>query len=140
MRINQCKIVDFPRIVDKRGNLIFIENNIHVPFSIQRVYYICDVPHESLRGGHAHKELQQMIIAVSGSFDILLDDGVNKEMVTLNRSCIGLYVCSMIWREISNFSSGSVCLVLASLPYDEQDYFRNYSDFLEAQQLIIRDQ
>lgn len=135
MRINQCKTIDFPRIVDARGNLTFVENNVHIPFPMQRVWYIYDVPGGSQRGGHAHKELQQVLIAVSGSFDVSLDDGVNKKIVTLNRSFIGLHICPMIWSEIDNFSSGSVCLVLASLPYDEQDYYRNYNDFLRAKQI-----
>jgi len=132
MRLEQCVTVDLPRIIDSRGNMTFVENNVHLPFAIQRVYYIYDVPGGSQRGGHAHKQLQQMIVAVSGSFDVLLDDGINKKIITLNRSYTGLLVCPMIWREIDNFSSGSVCLVMASLPYDESDYFRDYKKFLNA--------
>ena len=133
MPINECKIIDLPKITDPRGNLTFIEGGHHVPFDIKRVYYLYDVPGGSERGGHAHKELQQLIIAMSGSFDVLLDDGINKERYHLNRSYSGLYVPSMIWREIDNFSSGSVCMVLASEYYDESDYYRNYEDYHAAQ-------
>ena len=104
----------------------------HVPFDIQRVYYLYDVPGGAERGGHAHKGLHQLIIAMSGSFDVVLDDGFNKKRVPLSRSYNGLYVCPMIWRELDNFSSGSVCMVLASNRYDEEDYFRDYADFLKA--------
>jgi uncharacterized RmlC-like cupin family protein len=119
-------------VADVRGNLTFIEAEKHIPFEIKRVYYLYDVPGGSKRGGHAHKEMQQFIIAMSGSFDVKLDDGFNNTIFHLNRSYYGLYVCPMIWREIDNFSSGSVCLVLASTHYDEADYYRNYSDFLRA--------
>jgi len=130
LKIDECKLLDLPKISDNRGNLTFIESNRHIPFDIRRVYYLYDIPGGSERGGHAHKVLRQLIIAVSGSFDILLDDGENKKTITLNRSYMGLYVCPMIWRELLNFSSGAVCMVLASDCYDEQDYYRNYSDFL----------
>ena len=133
MPISECKIIDLPKITDPRGNLTFVEGGHHVPFDLKRVYYLYDVPGGSERGGHAHKELQQLIIAMSGSFDVLLDDGINKERYHLNRSYSGLYVPSMIWREIDNFSSGSVCMVLASEYYDESDYYRNYEDYLAAQ-------
>lgn len=103
-----------------------------VPFAIQRLYYLYDVPGGSFRGGHAHKELRQLIIAVSGSFDVLLDDGREKKTVTLNRPQIGLEVCPMIWREINNFSSASVCLVIASNKFEEADYYRDYEEFLNA--------
>lgn len=103
-----------------------------VPFAIQRLYYLYDVPSGSSRGGHAHKELRQLIIAVSGSFDVLLDDGREKKTVTLNRPQIGLEVCPMIWREINNFSSASVCLVIASNKFEEADYYRDYEEFLNA--------
>jgi len=132
MGIDLCKIIDLPKIQDSRGNLTFIEGGNHIPFDIQRVYYLYDVPGGSERGGHAHKELKQLIVAMSGSFDVILDDGVQKKRVHLNRSYNGLYVCPMIWRELDNFSSGSVCMVLASTRYDEADYFRNYEDFMEA--------
>jgi len=128
--IEQCRIVELPKISDSRGNLTFIEANRHVPFPIERVYYIYDVPGGSERGGHAHRGLNQLIVAMSGSFDVILDDGANKKRIHLNRSYIGLYVCPMIWRELDNFSSGSVCMVVASNLYDESDYYRNYEEFL----------
>ena len=130
MSIDRCQILDLPKIHDPRGNLTFIEGGTHVPFDIQRVYYLYDVPGGSERGGHAHKELQQFIVAMSGSFDVVLDDGNKKRRVHLNRSYSGLYVCPMIWRELDNFSSGSVCMVLASNKYDEADYYRDYSEFI----------
>jgi len=134
MSIADCKLVDLPRINDPRGNLTFIEGGRHIDFDIQRVYYLYDVPGGSERGGHAHKALRQLIIAMSGSFDVHLDDGRNKRTVHLNRSYVGLYVCPMIWRELDNFSSGSVCMVLASNRYDESDYFRQYDEFLRSAQ------
>lgn len=132
MSLNLCKIVDLPKIADARGNLTFIEGSRHVPFDIRRVYYLYDVPGGAERGGHAHKELHQLIVAMSGSFDVVLDDGREKKRFHLNRSYFGLYVCPMIWREIDNFSSGSVCMVLASNLYDEADYYRDYGDFMLA--------
>ena len=125
MSINDCKIIDLPKIGEPRGNLTFIEGQRHVPFDIKRVYYLYDVPGGAERGGHAHKALHQLIVAISGSFDIVLDDGKEKKRFHLNRSYYGLYVCPMIWREMDNFSSGAVCLVLASNLYDEADYYRN---------------
>ena len=130
--IDSCRIIDLPRINDRRGNLTFVEAGRHIPFSIQRVYYLYDVPGGAERGGHAHKELHQLIIAMSGSFDIHLDDGRSKKSVHMNRSYYGLYVCPMIWREIDNFSSGAVCMVLASNYYDEADYYRDYHQFIDA--------
>jgi len=132
MSLSEVKIIDLPKIADPRGNLTFIEGRRHVPFDIKRVYYLYDVPGGAERGGHAHKKLEQYIIAMSGSFDVLLDDGYEKKKVHLNRSYYGLYVCSMIWREIDNFSSGSVCMVLASDYYEEADYFRDYDEFLRC--------
>lgn len=132
MSIDLCKIVELPKIQDPRGNLTFIEGCNHIPFDIQRVYYLYDVPGGSARGGHAHKELHQLIVAMSGSFDVQLDDGKNKKTVHLSRSYYGLYVCPMIWRELDNFSSGSVCMVLASNKYDESDYYRDYSEFMRV--------
>ena len=132
MGIEICKIVELPKIADPRGNLTFIEGNRHIPFAVQRVYYLYDVPGGSERGGHAHKNLHEFIIAMSGSFDVVLQDGSEKRRFHLNRSYYGLYVCPMIWRELDNFSSGSVCLVLASSPYDEDDYYRDYTAYLRA--------
>ncbi len=131
MPLEDCQIIELPKISDYRGNLTFIETETHVPFDIQRVYYLYDVPGGAQRGGHAHRELEQLIIAMSGSFDVVLDDGFEKKRVHLNRSYQGLYVCPMIWRELDNFSSGSVCMVVASTLYDEADYYRNYDAFLK---------
>lgn len=128
--IDNCRIIDLPIINDPRGNLTFVESNRHIPFAIQRVYYLYDVPGGSERGGHAHKALHQLIIAMSGSFDIHLDDGHSKKTVHMNRSYYGLYVCPMIWREIDNFSSGAVCMALGSELYDALDYYRDYDQFL----------
>ncbi len=130
--VELCTIVDLPKISDPRGNLTFIEGKRHIPFDIQRVYYLYDVPGGAERGGHAHKALEQLIVAMSGSFDVVLDDGIERKRVHLNRSYRGLYVCPMIWRELDNFSSGSVCMVLASNKYDEADYYRDYQQFLRA--------
>ena len=132
MRIADCRIIDLPIIKDPRGNLTFVESNNQIPFGIERVYYLYDVPGGSERGGHAHKGLSQFIIAMSGSFDVVLDDGKNKKRVHLNRSFQGLYVCPMMWRELDNFSSHSVCMVLASQKYDEADYYRDYGEFMRA--------
>lgn len=130
MLLDTCRIIDLPKIADPRGNLTFVEGNNHIPFDIRRVYYLYDVPGGSERGGHAHKALHQLIIAMSGSFDVVLYDGRENKRFHLNRSYNGLYVCPMIWRELDNFSSGSVCLVLASNLYDEADYYRDYNDYL----------
>ena len=130
--IETCQIIDLPKIQDPRGNLTFVEGGNQIPFDIQRVYYLYDVPGGAERGGHAHKGLHQLIIAMSGSFDVVLDDGKNKKRVHMNRSYNGLYVCPMIWRELDNFSSGAVLMVLASNKYDEADYYRDYADFMRA--------
>ena len=132
MNLEKCKLIDLPIIHEPRGNLSCIEGMRHVPFEIKRVYYLYDVPGGAERGGHAHKGLHQLIIAMSGSFDVILDDGTQKKRFHLNRSYHGLYICPMIWRELDNFSSGSVCLVLASNLYDESDYYRDYQDYLKA--------
>jgi hypothetical protein len=132
LRLNKCQIFDLPRINDPRGNLTFVESNRHIPFDIRRVYYLYDVPGGAERGGHAHKALHQLIIAMSGSFDIHLDDGYAKKTIHMNRSYNGLYVCPMIWREIDNFSSGAVCMVLASDYFDEKDYYREYNTFIDS--------
>ncbi len=130
-RLEDCRIIELPKIHDRRGNLTFIEENKHIPFEIKRVYYLYDVPGGESRGGHAHKQLQQFIIAASGSFDVILDDGFNRKRFHLNRSYYGLYVPTMIWRELDNFSTGAVCLVLASEYYDESDYIRDYQEFID---------
>lgn len=132
MEIRKCRMMDLPKITDVRGNLTFIEGCGHIPFEIRRIYYLYDVPDGLKRGAHAHKDLQQLIIAVSGSFDVVLDDGETKLRFHLSGPDRGLYVCPMVWRELENFSSGSVCLVLASNPYDENDYFRDYDEYLSA--------
>ena len=132
MPLSDCRLIDLPKIGDPRGNLTFIESGRHIPFEIKRVYYLYDVPGGAERGGHAHRDLQQLIIAMSGSFDIILDDGEEKKRFHLNRSYFGLYVCSMIWREIDNFSSGAVCMCLASNFYDEADYYRDYNEYLST--------
>lgn len=132
MSIRDSRIVELPKIADPRGNLTFIEGNRHIPFEIKRVYYLYDVPGGATRGGHAHKELEQLIIAISGSFDVILDDGYERKSFHLNRSYFGLHISPMIWRELDNFSSASVCLVLASQKYDESDYYRDYDEFIEA--------
>ena len=130
--ITDCKIIELPKVTDPRGNLTFVEENRQVPFQIKRVYYLYDVPGGAVRAGHAHKSLHQFVIAIAGSFDIALDDGVEQKQIHLDRSYYGLYIAPMTWREINNFSSGSVCVVLASDFYDESDYFRSYEDFLNA--------
>ena len=132
MALDNCKIIELPIIHDPSGNLTFIENSNHIPFDMCRVYYLYDVPGGSERGGHAHKELHQFVIAMSGSFDIMLDDGSQTRKYHMNRSYNGLYICPMIWREIDNFSSGSVCMVLASDFFDEDDYYRDYKEFLKV--------
>jgi hypothetical protein len=134
MSIEDCKIIELPKILDPRGNLSFIEGGQHTPFDIKRVYYLYDVPGGSNRGSHAHKDLHQFIVAMSGSFDVVLDDGQEKKCFHLNRSYCGLYVCPMMWRDLDNFSSGSVCMVLASEHYDETDYIRDYEQFITAAQ------
>jgi len=130
--IGSCQVVDLVKIADSRGNLTFLQEGTGVPFPIRRIYYLYDIPGGSRRGGHAHKALSQLIIAISGSFDVELDDGHEKKTYSLNNAYKGLYICPMTWRELSNFSSGAVCLVLASHEYDEADYFREYSEFLQS--------
>jgi dTDP-4-dehydrorhamnose 3,5-epimerase-like enzyme len=126
------QIIDIPAVHDKRGNLSVVEGKQTIPFDIKRVYYLYDVPGGAKRGGHAHRKLKQLVIAASGSFDVVLHNGKEKTAFTLNRSNIGLYIPQMTWREIENFSSGAVCLVLASEHYDESDYIRNFKEFKNA--------
>ena len=128
--IYNCSVIELNRIHKRSGNITVVENLQHIPFEVKRVYYLYDVPGGGERGGHAHKELRQLIIAASGCFDIVLDDGKNKKVVELNRPYYGLYVIPGIWREIINFSSGAICLVLASEVYKKDDYVRDYQDFL----------
>ena len=123
------KIIDIPKINNTKGNIGVIENDT-IPFDVKRVYYLFDVPSGAKRGGHAHKKLKQVILAISGSFDVVLKDGKSKEIITLNRPDKGLLIENNIWRELENFSSGSVCLVLASEEFSEDDYIRNYKDYL----------
>lgn len=123
------KIIDIPKINNTRGNIGVIENDT-IPFDVKRVYYLFDVPSGAKRGGHAHKKLKQVLIAISGSFDVVLKDGNSKEIVTLNRPDKGLLIENNIWRELENFSSGSVCLVLASEEFSEDDYIRSYKEYL----------
>lgn len=133
--LDKCQIISLPRINDPRGNLTYIEGANHIPFDIKRVYYLYDIPGGSDRGAHAHKNLHQLIIAMSGSFDIELDDGFNKKRFHLNRSYYGLYVCPMMWRLVDNFSSGAVCMVLASNFFSADDYIRDYKSFLAYRDL-----
>lgn len=127
-----CRIVELPRVTDPRGNLTFIEGGRQIPFDIARVYYLYDVPGGESRGGHAHQRLEQVIVAAAGSFDVIVDDGTETARFHLNRSYYGLYMPRLTWRELGNFSTGSVCLVLASLPYSEDDYHRDYDAFVAA--------
>jgi hypothetical protein len=128
-----CQIIELPKVPDPRGNLTFIEGGNQIPFAIKRVFYLYDVPGGEDRGGHAHRGLHQLIIAASGSFDVIVDDGTENERFSLNRSWYGLHVPPMVWAHLENFSSGSVSLVLASAVYDEADYYRDYPEFQQAQ-------
>jgi dTDP-4-dehydrorhamnose 3,5-epimerase-like enzyme len=132
MSIYDCRIIELPKIHDPRGNLTFIEGANHIPFDIKRVFYLYDVPGGSARAGHANKFSQQFLVAMSGSFDVLVDDGREKRRFHLNRSYYGLLIPTLFWREIDNFSSGSVCMVLASEIYKENDYYRDYGEFLQV--------
>jgi len=128
-RIGDCRLLDLPRVYNPAGSITSVNNLVEVPFSISRVYYLFDVPGGEARGGHAHKDLQQLVLAASGSFDLVIDDGTEKKRIHLNRPYTGLYMPPGIWRELDNFSSGSICLVLASLTYSEDDYIRDYPTF-----------
>jgi len=127
--VYDCVILPLSKIHNRAGNITVVEGNRNVPFDVKRVYYLYDIPGGEDRGGHAHKELRQLIVATSGSFNVLLDDGYNKKIVTLNRPDFGLLVVPEIWRELMDFSSGAICLVLASHGYDEADYIREYEEF-----------
>lgn len=128
--IYDCSVLQLNKIHNRAGNITIVEGMKNVPFEVNRVYYLYDIPGGESRGGHSHKVLQQLIVSVSGSFGVLLDDGKNKKIVTLNRPDIGLMIVPGIWRELFDFSSGAVCLVLASLIYDDNDYIRDYRYFL----------
>jgi len=130
MNINLCKIINLPKIEDPRGNLTFIEEENHVPFKVRRVYWIYDVPGGEIRGGHAFIEQQEMIVALSGSFDVIVDDGKNKKSFSLNRSYYGLYLPNGLWRHMENFSTNSVAMVLSCTFYNKHDYIREYKDYL----------
>ena len=129
-----CRIIELPKIVDARGNLSFIESNRHIPFEIQRVFYLYDVPGGETRAGHALKTCAQFLIALSGSFEVVIDDGCHKNEYLLNLPYNGLLIPPLFWRELKKFSSGSVCLVLASQPYDESNYIRDYQEFINTTQ------
>lgn len=128
--LKDISLIEIAKISDPdgRGNLSVVENNT-LPFPVKRVYYLYDVPSDATRGGHAHKALLQCLIALSGSFDVVIDDGFSRKVITLNKPNIALFIPNGIWRELENFSSGSVCLALVSEPYSEADYIRNYTDF-----------
>lgn len=126
-----CSVMDVSKVHNEAGNITVAENMKNIPFEVKRVYYLYDIPGGEARGGHAHYELEQYIVAASGSFDVILSDGQNRKIVTLNRPNIALHIVPGLWRELDNFSSGSVCLVLASLKYDESDYIRDYNEFLK---------
>ena len=132
MSLKDCQLIELPKINDPRGNLTFVEENKHIPYDIKRVFFLYDVPGGETRAGHALKTCNQLLIAASGSFNVTLDDGNEKQTFQLNRSYHGLHIPPLVWREIDNFSSGSVCMVLASEFYNEADYYREYTDFLEA--------
>lgn len=132
-----CAILPLKKIHNRAGNITIVEGQNNIPFDIRRIYYLYDIPGGESRGGHAHKELRQLIIAASGSFDVLLDDGINKKIVTLNRPDYGLMVVPGIWRELMEFSSGAICLVMASHKYDESDYVRDYEYFSSYKKQIL---
>lgn len=131
MNISATKLLKLPKITDDRGNLTFIEGNNHIPFKIKRIYMIYDVPGGEIRGSHAYKELDEVIIALSGSFDLEIEDGSKKIVYTLNRSYNAIYVPHGLWRTLKNFSTNALCLVLASTEYNENDYIRDYNNFIK---------
>jgi hypothetical protein len=138
--IYDCSIVQLNKIHNRAGNITIVENDNNIPFKVKRIYYLYDIPSGEVRGGHAHKKLFQLIVAASGSFDVLLDDGINKRIIRLNRPDYGLLILPGIWRELFEFSSGSVCLVLASMKYDEEDYLRDYTAFkaIKSQNFYVK--
>jgi dTDP-4-dehydrorhamnose 3,5-epimerase-like enzyme len=138
MSPKECNLIELPKVSDPRGNLTFIEGARHIPFEIKRVYYLYDVPGGAHRAGHAHKTLHQVLVALSGSFDVTVDNGFTKTKFHLNRSYQGLYIPAMVWRDIDNFSTGAVCLALASTVYDESEYFRDYQIFLRSAQAPVQ--
>lgn len=129
--IYNCNVIELPRIHNRAGNITVFQNEPRQPFTVRRIYYLYDVPGGAERGGHAHKNIYQLIVAAGGSFDVILDDGINRKIVPLNRPYYGLMVVPGIWRELVNFSSGAVCLVLASEKYNPEDYIREYNDFIK---------
>jgi dTDP-4-dehydrorhamnose 3,5-epimerase-like enzyme len=133
MNLDEVKLIQLPKILDRRGNLTFIEGNNHIPFQIKRTYWIYDVPGGETRGGHAYRKLQEFIVALSGSFDVVLDDGVKKKTFSLNRSYYGLFVPAGMWRHMENFSTNALAMVLASDDYNENDYIRKYDEFREIE-------
>jgi hypothetical protein len=132
MSIGDCRLIELPRVNDPRGNLTYVESGRHIPFEVKRIFYLYDVPGGATRAGHALKSCHQFLIAASGSFDVIGDDGAERKTFQLNRSYYGLYIPPMIWREISNFSSNSICMVLASEFFSEADYYRDYSQFVSS--------
>ena len=126
-----CSVIDVSKIHNEAGNITVVENSDNIPFDVKRIYYLYDVPGGEARGGHAHYDLEQFVVAASGSFDVILDDGKNRKRVSLNRPNLALHIVPGLWRELDNFSSGSISLVLASHKYDENDYIRDYNEFLE---------
>lgn len=130
-----CTLLELPKNHSEKGNITAVNNGLEVPFHIQRVYYLYDVPGGEARGGHAHRDLQQLIVAASGSFDLTVDDGKVKRTFQLNRPYQGVFMPAGLWRELNNFSSGSICLVLASIPYSETDYIRDYQEFLNFKKI-----
>lgn len=129
--VYDCSVIDVSKVNNDAGNITVVENGHNIPFEVKRIYYLYDVPSGEARGGHAHYELEQFIIAASGSFDVILDDGVNKKRVSLNRPNLALHIVPGLWRELDNFSSGSICMVLASHKYEESDYIRDHNEFIK---------
>ena len=134
MKLDQAKLISLPKILDERGNLSFFESNKHIPFSIARAYWIYDVPGGEIRGSHAYKTLQEVIVALSGSFDVVLNDGKEEKIFTLNRSYTGLFVPQMLWRRLENFSTNSLALIVADQPYEESEYIRDFEEFKKAKE------